>query len=420
MLRPVAAPCCGRTIALLIEEPRFVKIAYFDPFSGASGDMILGALIDAGMPIADLTRELAKIGIGGYEIRSEPAGQHGIHGTRVIVDVREDVHSRSWAQIRQLIEESALDASIKTAVIAIFSRLATVEAKIHGAEPDTVHFHEVGGIDAIIDICGACIGLALLQIEAVYCGYPQVGSGFANSAHGIIPVPAPATAALLAEEGVLIASPTPVMLESPAELLTPTGAAILTTLGTFTRPSFAPSAIGYGFGQMELPWPNALRVWIGDLASAETMGGEVLIEANIDDMNPQFFELVSERLFEAGALDAWLTPIQMKKSRPATKISAIAAVDRQQRIEDVLIVNTSTQGVRATAIERVKAARRIETVSTKWGDVRVKLRIWGGRVIDAAPEYDDCAAIARDRDLAVREVWNEAHRIGEAFVGKRE
>ncbi len=397
-----------------------MKIAYFDPFSGASGDMILGALIDAGMPIADLTRELAKIGIGGYEIRSEPAGQHGIHGTRVIVDVREDVHSRSWAQIRQLIEESALDASIKTAVIAIFSRLATVEAKIHDAEPDTVHFHEVGGIDAIIDICGACIGLALLQIEAVYCGYPQVGSGFANSAHGIIPVPAPATAALLAEGGVLIASPTPVMLESPAELLTPTGAAILTTLGTFTRPSFAPSAIGYGFGQMELPWPNALRVWIGDLASAETMGGEVLIEANIDDMNPQFFELVSERLFEAGAMDAWLTPIQMKKSRPATKISAIAAVDRQQRIEDVLIVNTSTQGVRATAIERVKAARRIETVSTKWGDVRVKLRIWGGRVIDAAPEYDDCAAIARHRDLAVREVWNEAHRIGEAFVGKRE
>jgi len=397
-----------------------VKIAYFDPFSGASGDMILGALIDAGMPIADLTRELAKIGIGGYEIRSEPAGQHGIHGTRVIVDVREDVHSRSWAQIRQLIEESALDASIKTAVIAIFSRLATVEAKIHDAEPDTVHFHEVGGIDAIIDICGACIGLALLQIEAVYCGYPQVGSGFANSAHGIIPVPAPATAALLAEGRVRIASPTPVMLESPAELLTPTGAAILTTLGTFTRPSFAPSAIGYGFGQMELPWPNALRVWIGDLASAETMGREVLIEANIDDMNPQFFELVSERLFEAGALDAWLTPIQMKKSRPATKISAIAAVDRQLRIEDVLIVNTSTQGVRATAIERVKAARRIETVSTKWGDVRVKLRIWGGRVIDAAPEYDDCAAIARHRDLAVREVWNEAHRIGEAFVGKRE
>jgi len=396
-----------------------VKIAYFDPFSGASGDMILGALVDAGLAVSDLTRELGKIRLGGYELRAERTGQHGIHGTRIVVDVPEDVHSRTWVQIRALIEGSELDDDIKGAAIAIFDRLAVAEAKIHNAEPDIVHFHEVGGVDAIVDICGACIGLALMGIEAVYCGPPQVGSGFAKSAHGLIPIPAPATAELLADTNVRIATPIPAMLDSPAELLTPTGAAILTTLATFTRPSFAPSAIGYGFGQKELPWPNALRVWIGELAHAAAVGGELLIETNIDDMNPQFFELVGERLFEAGALDVWWTPIQMKKARPATKVSVIASADRRQRIEDVLIVNTSTQGVRVSSVERVKAARKIETVATRWGDVQLKLRIWNGRVIDAAPEYDDCAAVARRLDLTVREVWNEAHRMGEAFVGMK-
>jgi uncharacterized protein (TIGR00299 family) protein len=420
MLRQVAAFGCNRTGIAPFEESRLVKIAYFDPFSGASGDMILGALVDAGLPLADLTRELGKVGIGGYGIRAERIGQHGIQGTKVVVDVTDSVHSRRWSEIRRIIEESKLDPALKGAALAIFGRLANAEAKIHNAEPDDVHFHEVGGVDAIVDICGACIGLALLEIEDVYCGPPQVGSGFAMSAHGLIPVPAPATAELLADANVGIAKPIPAMLESPAELLTPTGAAILTTLGTFSRPSFAPSAIGYGFGQMELPWPNALRVWIGDLARSGGVGGELLIETNIDDMNPQFFELVSERLFGAGALDVWLTPIQMKKSRPATTISVIAAADRRHRIEDVLIVNTSTQGVRVTSIERVKAARKVETVATKWGDVRVKLRIWGGRTIDAAPEYDDCVAIARKHDLAVREVWNDAHRMGESFIGMRE
>ncbi len=396
-----------------------MKIAYFDPFSGASGDMILGALVDAGLAPSDLTRELSKISLGGYTLRAEQAGQHGIHGTRVVVDAPDDVHSRTWSQIRELIDHSELDDTIKAAAIAIFGTLAVAEAKIHNAEPDTVHFHEVGGVDAIVDICGAAIGLALMGIEAVYCGPPQVGSGFANSAHGLIPVPAPATVEMLANAQVTIATPIPAMRETPVELLTPTGAAILTTLATFSRPSFAPSAIGYGFGQKELPWPNALRVWIGELDDAATVGGELLIETNIDDMNPQFFELVSERLFAAGALDVWWTPIQMKKARPATKVSVIASADRRQRIEDVLIVNTSTQGLRVSPVERVKAARKIETVATRWGDVRLKLRIWNGRVIDAAPEYDDCAAVARRLDLTVREVWNEAHRMGEAFVGMK-
>ena len=396
-----------------------MKIAFFDPFSGASGDMILGALVDAGLPLASLTRELGKLPVEGYRIRADKTGQHGIHGTRVVVDVTNDVHSRTWADIREIIAGSELDEPVKAAATGIFERLALAEAKIHNATPDDIHFHEVGGIDAIVDICGACIGLALLGVEAAYCGPPQAGSGFANSAHGLIPVPAPATAELLAASQVQVAAPIPAMRETPAELLTPTGAAILTTLATFSRPSFAPSAIGYGFGQKELPWPNALRVWIGELADATATDGEILVETNLDDMNPQFHELLVERLFEAGALDVWLTPIQMKKSRPATTVSVIAPSGKRQQVEDALIFNSSTLGVRVVPIERVKAARGVEIAVTRWGNVRVKLRAWNGRVIDAIPEYDDCLAIARKHDLAVREVWNEAHRIGESWVGQK-
>lgn len=396
-----------------------MRIAYFDPFSGASGDMVLGALVDAGLPLGDLTRELGKLPVDGYTIRAERAGQHGIHGTRVVVETTDTTHSRTWAVIREIIEQSALDDAVKGAATSIFGQLAVAEAKVHNATPDDVHFHEVGGVDAIVDICGACIGLALLGVEAVYSGPPQVGSGFANSAHGLIPIPAPATMELLANAGVGIATPIPAMRETPAELLTPTGAAILTTLATFSRPSIAPTSIGYGFGQKELPWPNALRVWLGDLHSSEEDNGEILIETNLDDMNPQFNELLMERLFEAGALDAWLTPIQMKKSRPATMVSVIAPAGKRSQVEDALIFNSSTLGVRISPLERVKAARGVEISVTRWGNVRVKLRVWNGRVIDAIPEYDDCVAIARKHDLAVREVWNEAHRIGEPYVGQR-
>jgi uncharacterized protein (TIGR00299 family) protein len=396
-----------------------VKIAYFDPFSGASGDMILGALVDAGLPFGQLTRELGKLGLEGYAISAERAGQHGIHGTRVIVELTEHVHSRTWSDVRTLIDQSELAPSLKEASISIFQRLAEAEAKIHAATPDDVHFHEVGGVDAIVDICGACIGLSLLGIEAVYFNSPQVGSGFTTSAHGLIPLPAPATLELLATAQVPIAAPIPIMRETPAELLTPTGAAILSTIGTCSQPSIAPSAIGYGFGQKELPWPNALRVWIGDLVNSADIDGEVLIETNIDDMNPQFHELAVERVFAAGALDAWLTPIQMKKSRPAVTISAIVPTSKRHQVEDAMIFNTSTQGVRVSDIQRTKAGRAFESVATKWGDVQLKLRIWNGRVIDAMPEYDDCLVLARQHDLAIREVWNEAHRMGEAHIGLR-
>lgn len=394
------------------------RTLHVDPVSGASGDMLLGALIDAGLPLGDLTRSLGALGISGFTIRAEPAEQHGIHGTRVTVETTDDAHSRTWATIRQILDDSRLEPSVREMAIRVFQRLANAEARIHGTTPDEIHFHEVGGIDAIVDICGACIGFHLLGVEQITCGPLPTGSGYAKSAHGTIPVPAPATLELIAEAGAPIAAPAPFMAETPAELLTPTGAAILTTLATFGQPSIVPSSIGYGFGTRELPWPNALRVWLGTADSPE-VGGEVLLEANVDDMNPQFVEIALERMTEAGALEVWTTPASMKKQRPAFVLSAIAPASRRASVEAAMIEQTTTLGVRAIPLDRTKAARAVQSVTTRFGDVDLKLRIWNGRVIDIAPEYDDCARFARQHDVPVRTVWNEAYRLGEALIGTR-
>ena len=397
-----------------------MRIAFFDPFSGASGDMILGALLDVGLPEKALRSDLGKLNLPGYTLLITRDERGSVAGTRVVVTPDVEQPHRHWRDIRTLIEESALDAPVRDAALSIFARLAEAEAGVHGTTPDEVHFHEVGGVDAIVDICGACIGLALLGVRAVFSGPPRLGSGFVRAAHGLLPVPAPATAALLARAGAPSAGPDPGTESVQVELLTPTGAAILTTLAEFRRPDFVPSAIGYGLGTRELPWPNALRVWIGeaDITPDDDANGDLLLETNIDDMNPQFFDLLSDRLFAAGALDVWLTPITMKKGRPATQVSVICPVSRRRSLEDVLITNTTTLGVRAVPIERVKAARRSETVVTRWGEVRVKLRAWNGRVIDASPEYDDCLAIARAQAIPIREIWNEAYRLGEVHVGR--
>jgi uncharacterized protein (TIGR00299 family) protein len=397
-----------------------VRIAYFDPFSGASGDMILGALIDAGLPVADLRADLGRLDLAGYELRVERIERHGLTGTQVTVEVVADQPSRHWREIRSLIERSALAEPVRLAALAVFEQLAEVEGQVHGISPEEVHFHEVGGVDAIVDVCGVCLGLARLGVQRVFSGPPRVGSGFVRAAHGLLPVPAPATAALLARAGAPMLTSSPGDQSVEAELLTPTGAALLTTLAEFRRPDFAATAVGYGFGRRELPWPNALRVWLGDLADTDDGdGGVLLLETNLDDLNPQFYELLVERLFAEGALDVWLTPIQMKKGRPGTMVSILCPASRRQAVERTMIENSSTLGVRAIPVERTKAARRIETVTTRWGDVRLKLRGWRGRVIDVAPEYDDCLAIARRHDVPIREVWHEAHRLGEAHVGRR-
>ena len=399
-----------------------MRIAYLDPFSGASGDMVLGALIDAGVPLDTILAALAHLPLDGYRVVAEEVSQHGIHGTRVSVLLDAEQPSRDWAAIRALIAGSTLDPVIARSALAVFARLAEAEAAVHAVPVDSVHFHEVGGVDAIVDICGACAGFAALGVEAIYAGPPAVGSGFVRAAHGLLPVPGPATAELLALAGATFTTHLPPHEQPPGELLTPTGAALLTTLARPGRPSIAPDRVGYGFGQRELPWPNALRLYVGEGVALPTMdaeGGEVVLEANIDDLDPRAYELLSERLFAAGALDVWLTPIQMKKGRPAITLAALAPATLRPILEDLIVRNTTTLGVRATVVDRTKAARLHRVVVTRWGDVKVKLRGWQGRIIDVSPEHDDCLALARAHDLPLRDVTAEAQRLGDSYAGRR-
>jgi uncharacterized protein (TIGR00299 family) protein len=396
-----------------------MKIAVFDPFSGAAGDMVLGALIDAGAPLGAVQSELDKLRLP-IRLRAEPVSRHAVRGMRLHVDADDDGHSRTWRDIRELIERSSLTEQVKARALSIFARLAAAEATVHEAPLDKVHFHEVGGLDAIADICGACIALDLLGVERIHSGPLRTGSGFVRAAHGIMPVPAPATAELIRAAGAPVTTALPPTPEPPGELLTPTGAAILIELASFAPVGYAPLALGHGFGTRELPWPNAIRVWIGETAGDDAMApGELVMETNIDDLSPQHYELLMDRLFEAGALDVWLTPIVMKKGRPATMVSALLPASRRVAVEDAMIENSTTLGVRVSPVDRTKAERRFEVVATRWGDVTVKLRGWHGRVIDVAPEYDDCARLARQAEVPLRDVWNEAHRIAESYVGRR-
>lgn len=410
-----------RPVGVSSEEERPMRIAFFDPFSGGSGDMILGALIDAGASLDAIRAELSSLNLTGYELNAARMDRQGISGTKCDVVVHDDVHSRTWTTIRGLIDSSALRPASKERSVAIFARLAEAEAKVHNAPVDDVHFHEVGGIDAIVDICGVCIALDLLGVESVFSGPLRTGSGIVRATHGILPVPAPATAELMASARAPLASPLP-SDQPPGELLTPTGAAILTTLATFSQPAFVATAIGTGFGTRELPWVNMLRVTIGETLaqSAARIDDSVLkIETNLDDMSPQHVELLFERLFASGALDVWTTPIGMKKGRPALLVSVLAAEPHRDEVIEALVLNSTTLGVRISQIDRVKAARRFETVATRWGDVRIKLRGWNGRVIDIAPEYDDCVRLAREAGVPLRDVWNEAHHLADAFIGRR-
>jgi uncharacterized protein (TIGR00299 family) protein len=397
-----------------------MRVGFVDPFSGASGDMLLGALIDAGAPLDALNREIAALGIPGARILAETVTRNGITGAHATVPPEEGHHARSWREIRHIIEQASLADKIKHDAVRIFSNLAGAEAKVHAVPIDEVHFHEVGALDTIVDIVGAVIGLRLLGIERLYCGPLRTGGGTVSTAHGILPVPAPATAHMLAMSSAPIAAPLPGEGEA-GELLTPTAAAILGTLATFERPAMTVNGIGSGFGTKQLPWANMCRLLVGDVTEVANSEGETLtmLETNIDDMSPQFVEILVERLFSGGALDAWTTAVGMKKGRPALMISALCRPSDAEALSALLIQQSTTLGVRRTSVSRMAADRQMETVLTRWGPVRVKLKIWHGRVIDLMPEYDDCAAIARAQDIPVRDVWNEAHHIGQVYIGRR-
>ena len=373
-------------------------IGYLDLPSGLSGDMFLSCLVDGGWPVEQLRGTLAGLRIPGeeYSVEAAPVMRGPFRATCVSVKVVKTSHHRHLGQIRAIIGESSLPEAVKSRALAVFHRLAAAEAAVHGIEIEKVHFHEVGAVDAIVDIVGVCAGLAVLGIDRLYASPVPLGHGWIDTAHGRMPLPAPATLQILSAVGAPT-RPAP----GEGELLTPTGAAMLAELATFTQPQMTLSRIAVGAGQKSFAWPNIARLWLGE----ETAGGPIVqIETNIDDMNPQLCPVVVERLLAAGARDAWITPVQMKKGRPGVVISALADAAAEQAVVDVLLRETTTLGVRVHPVSRHEAERQIVTVRTPYGDVRVKLKKLDGNVVGATPEFEDCRKLAEERGVPVKQV----------------
>lgn len=378
---------------------------YFDCFSGISGDMALGALLDAGLELGALRRELDRLELPGWQITAERGRRGFLSGTRALVDAPEQATHRHLADVTAIIERSTLAPRIQQLSIAVFTRLAEAEGKVHGIAASEVHFHEVGALDAIIDVVGVVAGLSLLGIEHVFASPLPLGAGWVRAAHGLIPIPAPATLELLAAAG----APS-IPDESGVELVTPTGAALLATLATFERPAMQLSGVGYGLGKRDLERPNALRVWLGSLPEPEIgapAATTVLLECNIDDMPANQLAYVTEQLFALGALDVWQTPIAMKKGRAAILLAVLVAAELESAAVDLIIRETTTLGVRRRAVERYTCERAIEDVPTSLGIVRVKRKFWQGQDLGAMPEYEDCARLARAHGLALHEVYQQ-------------
>jgi pyridinium-3,5-bisthiocarboxylic acid mononucleotide nickel chelatase len=381
-----------------------IGIAYFDCFSGISGDMVLGALVDAGAPLPTLEAELRKLGLENWTISAEKVKRGAISATHVKVESQEDHHHRGLSIILKRIEAAHLAPRAADRAKKIFTRLAEAEAKVHQLPIDQVHFHEVGAVDSIIDIVGAAIGFELLGIDEFACSAFDVGAGQVKTAHGLLPVPAPATAELLRGAPMYTSG-------IQRELVTPTGAAIATTLATrFAElPEMNLRAIGYGAGSADLKEKaNVLRLLIGESAASEPgehWDGQVtVIETNLDDMSPQIYGYFAEKALAAGALDVFSTPVQMKKNRPGLLVTLLSEPANVSRLIDLVFRETTTIGIRTHEVRRKTLDRELVPVATPFGEVRMKISRMNGTVLNASPEYDDCQRIAAERGIPLKQV----------------
>jgi uncharacterized protein (TIGR00299 family) protein len=385
-----------------------MKVAYFDCFAGASGDMILGALIDAGLSPDDLRERLSALHLPGWQLNVQRVVKRGLAATSAEVESEAEPAERTLGDIEALIANSALPGRDQTLALRIFRRLAEAEAQVHGGSPEEIHFHEVGAIDAIVDVVGAVSGLGLLGVERVHVSPLPLGRGFVRAAHGLLPLPGPAVMELL--RGVPV-----VGRETEGETVTPTGAAILTTLAASygALPPFTIRHIGYGAGRREADYPNVLRVLIGETEIEANVEWLVLLETNIDDLNPQVYDHVMNRLLGAGALDVWLTPVQMKKNRPGVLVSVLCQAADEAALTGILFRETTTLGLRRQMTERRRLPREIREVQTRFGPARVKVAFADGQVLRAVPEYDDCKHLAEANGVPLREVLAEAERLAQ-------
>lgn len=389
-----------------------MNVLYFDCFSGISGDMILGALVDAGLNIDDLSKELEKLHLDGYTISAEKKTVKGITGTKVDVNAGHEHHHRGLDAINKILDESDLSKSVIEKTKAIFRRLGEAEAKIHNKTVDEIHFHEVGAIDAIVDITGAVVGMEMLGIDKVYSSKLHVGSGTVECAHGTLPLPAPATMELLKNVPIYSTG-----IEK--ELVTPTGAAIVTTLadGYGGLPAMRIEKIGFGFGSYELARPNFLRVAIGQAEDVSHTDTTTLIETNIDDMNPQYYDHIMEVLFNAGAKDVFLTPIIMKKNRPGIILSVLTTQNKIEELSDIIFNETTTLGVRiSNLLKRKILSREIISVDTSLGKVRVKVRTINESRKMITPEYDDCKVLAKKLSKPIQQISEIIKREAESIL----
>ncbi len=410
-----------------------MRTAYFDAFSGLAGDMIVGALLDCGLDIDALRGELGKLAVRGYRVRREPREKSGIQATKFVVEIDGQVPSpqdhhqggaegahhhshgesppgrarhghRPFREIRALLRDSALSPRVCELALQVFVRLAEAEGKVHGVEPDEVAFHEVGAVDSIVDIVSASWAIDALGIDDIVVGPLPLGTGIVQAAHGPLPVPGPATAELLRGFPVRLG-------DGEWEMVTPTGAAIVSALA---RPAPMPASltvdrVGYGAGEGDFPdRPNLLRVLLGTPSVTIGVDSLLLLEANLDDLNPEIYEYVMERLFAAGARDVFFTPVHMKKNRPAVVFSVLADPARRDTLAAILFSETSTLGVRVTPVERLRVERELREVDTRYGRVRVKLGHGPDGSLNVAPEYDDCRRVAASAQVPLKVVYQEA------------
>lgn len=382
-----------------------MKIAYFDCFSGISGDMVLGALVDSGVDIAYLRKELGKLGISGYNISAKKVEKNHISGTKVDIDIRERHKHRGLKDINGIIDKSALDQDIKDLSKKIFLRLTSAESRVHNTDIEKIHFHEVGALDAIIDIVGIAIGLKKINADKIYCSKLNVGSGFVRCAHGVMPVPAPATMELL--KGVPVYS-----TDVKGELVTPTGAAVIMSIAADFggMPQMRVEKVGYGAGKSDFEHPNLLRIVIGEAAEDYDSDVITVVETNIDDMNPEYYWHIVEKMLENGALDAYLTNIIMKKGRPAVKLSVICVPENTDRLAEMIFRETTTFGVRIYETRRKKLLVEKKDVATKYGTVGIKIGKSKSGIVTISPEYRDCKKIADENNVALRDVYDLAKK----------
>jgi len=387
-------------------------IAYFDCFSGMSGDMTLGALVDAGVPLEKLRKELARIPLKGYQLTAKKVKRAGLRATKVDVLIKEEGGkprgTRKWRDIRNIINKSSLSKPVKQKGLSIFKRLFEAEARVHGGRYDSIHLHELGAIDCVIDIFGSLIGLDMLGIDTIYSSSLNLGSGSINSEHGLLPVPAPASVELL--KGIPVYSS-----NVSFELTTPTGAVLISSLanGFGPMPHMNISKVGVGAGNRDFKeQPNILRLFVGADSEKGSLNSELreqgnevtIIETNIDDMNPQVYEYVVDKLLKAGALDVFLAQGIMKKGRPGIQLSVLCADDKKEGLIDLLLRETTSIGVRFYRAERKILKREIKSKSTKYGDVKVKIASVDSKSRKISAEYEDCKKIARKFQIPLIEV----------------